>query len=370
MADTDWRYRAGDVEQGPITAEDLCRLFAAGTLRLDTVVWCPAVDQWVQAATIPGFRQAAAAAPPSDQPVVVVPAIPAAPNNFYQNAAKAAWAAPLLAIGITLVLAAGASIVNHGAAHTTSQAINACISGGLVLCGFFAGIMALMGAGTSRKQIRNPAIVGVALNGLIILTGVWTFSSARAASAHAINAAQLYREGVSSAEDFPGWIGPAKLPGGVVVVGTLDDQSPTARQVLDELTTPCSVVTITISNIASGSPLTIDPSSLRLLSTQGTIDALASEDVLATAHASAIESLRRLSSSQVVPAGQQACVTLCFIPRDIDLHQVAAVTLRINGQKLTIPGRYFSSQEKQKQLQKIPGLQLPANVTASEGASR
>lgn len=368
MAEIQWRYRAGDVEQGPITTEELCRLFAAGTLRLDTIVWCPAVDQWVQAATIPGFRQAAGTAPPSDQPVILR-ANPLPPNNFYQNAAKAAWAAPLLAMAVTFTLAAGASIVNHGAAHTTSQAINACISGALVLCGFFAGIMALLGAGTSRKQIRTPAIIGVALNGLIILTGVWTFTAARAASAHPINAAQLYREGISSVEDFPGWIGPARLPGGAVVVGTLDDQSPTARRVLDELTTPCSVITITISNAASASPITLDPSSLRLLSTQGTIDALAPEDVLATARASAIESLRRLSAPQVIPAGQKACVTVCFIPRDIDLHQVAAVTVRINGQKMTIPGRFFSSQEKQKQLQEFPGLEPTASATAGEGAS-
>ena len=70
MSEAMWRYRGGEI--GPLTTEDLCKLFATGTLPLDTDVWCPAVNEWVQARTIPGFREAAAAAAIS--PPVLPPA--------------------------------------------------------------------------------------------------------------------------------------------------------------------------------------------------------------------------------------------------------------------------------------------------------
>jgi len=238
------------------------------------------------------------------------------------------------------------------------------------LCGLFAGVTALVGTGGSRRSILAPALIGVVFNSLIILTGIWTISAARSASARPVTQAQLYQEGISSAEDFPGWIGAAKLPGGAIVVGSLDDQSPAARRVLDELTTPCSVVTVTISNSNSASPLALDPASLRLLSTQGTIDVLSPDDVLANIRQGESSPLHKLAAPQIVPAGERACVTICFIPRGIDLHQVAAVTIRLNGQKMTIPGRFLSAPEKQKKLQSVSAIQpappsVPSRATNS-----
>jgi len=42
---------------GPVATEELCRMFSGGQLPLQTPVWSDAIDKWVAAGTIPGFRQ-------------------------------------------------------------------------------------------------------------------------------------------------------------------------------------------------------------------------------------------------------------------------------------------------------------------------
>jgi hypothetical protein len=76
MADPTWRYRVGNEERGPVTANELCALLAQGAIALQTPVWCAAVNKWVPAEVVPGFRQAAARAvavtipdlPPMEEP--------------------------------------------------------------------------------------------------------------------------------------------------------------------------------------------------------------------------------------------------------------------------------------------------------------
>ncbi|HSZ56846.1 MAG TPA: RDD family protein [Tepidisphaeraceae bacterium] len=71
MADPTWRYRVGNEERGPVTAEEICTLLAQGAIALQTPVWCAAVAKWVPAEIVPGFRQAA-----SHAANVAVPALP------------------------------------------------------------------------------------------------------------------------------------------------------------------------------------------------------------------------------------------------------------------------------------------------------
>lgn len=59
MAEGTWRYKVGEQEIGPVATEELCRKFASGELPLQTPVWSEAIDKWVAAGTIPGFRQLA-----------------------------------------------------------------------------------------------------------------------------------------------------------------------------------------------------------------------------------------------------------------------------------------------------------------------
>lgn len=66
MAEATWKYQLGGQEFGPVTTEDLCRMFSGGQLPLQTQVWSDPIGKWVAAGTIPGFRQLV---PVSAQPV-------------------------------------------------------------------------------------------------------------------------------------------------------------------------------------------------------------------------------------------------------------------------------------------------------------
>lgn len=349
MADTEWRYRTGEKETGPITGEDLCRKFATGELRLDASVWCPAVQQWVSGYTIPAFRQAAAAAPPPSQPIAIPDLMPIKPD-LYDKAASAAWITPLVALGITLILGMAARHANGNA--TASSGMRTCINlimSLFVLGGLFAGVAAIYGVRKSRRaRVVIPALVGVGINAMIIFAGAFSLHRGTPASAADAMPVQFGLQQKTPARGYAGWIGTVQVTGGSIVVGSLDDQSPAARRVLDNVTTPCSVLAITISNLNSPTPVSLDPSTLRLLSTQGTIDAVPLDDVLDTARADATEALRNVSSAQLIKRGSKPQTCVCFIPRGIDMHQVAAVTLLVNNQKVMVPGRFFSADEKQQ----------------------
>ena len=349
MADTEWRYRTGNDETGPITGEELCRRFAAGELRLDVTVWCPPIQQWVSAYTIPAFRQAAATAPAPSQPISI-PALRPIKLDLYDKAAYAAWIAPLVALVVTFCISLLARLANGNAppSHGMRALINA-IMGLFVLGGLFAGFAAVYGVrSTRRARVMVPALLGIGMNGIIVLAGTLAVHRGTPASAGAVVPAQLGLAGNASAHNYAGWIGTTQMHGGLIVVGSLDDQSPAARRVLDNVTAPCSVLAITISNVNSPAPVNLDPTSLRLLSTQGTIDAVPLEDVLEGARSGTSDALSAVASPLVVSPGPKPQTCICFIPRGIDLHQVAAVTLLVNNQKVMIPGRFFSVEEKQQ----------------------
>jgi hypothetical protein len=361
MADTEWRYRTGTDETGPITAEELCQRFACGALRLDVTVWCPPIQQWVSAYTIPAFRKAAASAPPSIQPVAL-PALSPIRPDLYDKAARAAWVTPLVALLITFCLSTAIRNANHNAPFTPGlRALVNTLMGLFVLGGLLAGVIALYGVRSSRRgRVIVPALLGVGLNGLILLAGVLSIHHGTAASAGTVSQAQLNAEAIASARDYAGWIGDARVAGGVVAVGSLDDQSPAARRVLEKFTTPCSVLAITFTNLNAPAPVRFDPRTLRLLSTQGTIDAVPLEDVLDTARADASEAISEVAAAQVLNPGSKPRTCVCFIPRGIDLHQVAAVTLLVNDQKVTVPGRFYTVEEKQQQYAKNSAVGLDA----------
>jgi uncharacterized RDD family membrane protein YckC len=91
MADPTWRYRVGVEERGPVTAQEICDLLAQGAITLQTPLFCAAVNRWIAAEAIPGFRQAALRAE-----TVVVPALPPieAPPAPAEPAATPAAAPP------------------------------------------------------------------------------------------------------------------------------------------------------------------------------------------------------------------------------------------------------------------------------------
>jgi uncharacterized RDD family membrane protein YckC len=51
-----WHYAQGGASHGPVPHAELCRLFAAAELPLETHVWSPGMPEWAEASTIDEFR--------------------------------------------------------------------------------------------------------------------------------------------------------------------------------------------------------------------------------------------------------------------------------------------------------------------------
>lgn len=344
MSDNSWRYRVGNMEHGPIAAEDLCRLFMGNQVPLDASVWCAPIQRWVPANSIPAFRAAAAAAPnaaPLPPPESV--------GRFYRTAARMAWSSPVIAIIFTYLashmlrgLAEGGST-----AKPTALILIGCVAGLFILIGFFAGVTALVGAPSHvRRKILVPAVLGLSFNGLLLLGGICAATAARSASA---SPTEFEADARTSFLEFPGWLGAAKLPGGgTVVVTTLDDQSPTAQRLIGPLHTRCSLVNVTVMKPAGSGAVFYDPISIELLTSGGNLRALPVDAVIAGAPSGTSRLIRRFVGLQAIPADGQPHDAICFIPPGVDLRGVWAVRLDLDGTRVTLPGRLWTATEKQK----------------------
>lgn len=54
---TEWYYKQGGQEVGPVTQGELCALFKGRVLGVETMVWGEAFGRWVPASSIAGFRE-------------------------------------------------------------------------------------------------------------------------------------------------------------------------------------------------------------------------------------------------------------------------------------------------------------------------
>jgi hypothetical protein len=140
---------------GPIAAEDLCRLFMSNQVPLDASVWCAPIQQWVPANSIPAFRAAAATAPNA----APLPP-PESEGRFYRTAARMAWTSPVIAIVFTYCARSGLSAVGEGGTPLGPKPaiVVGCVAALFILIGFFAGVIALVGAPAhTRRKILVPA---------------------------------------------------------------------------------------------------------------------------------------------------------------------------------------------------------------------
>lgn len=198
----------------------------------------------------------------------------------------------------------------------------------------------------SGSHARRAIWAGLALNGLFVLVFVWGLHGPQTATA--ASSAGHEQRGSAAApapEQAAGWVGQIKLPVGTIIVESSEDRGEAARRLLGGLSTPCSILKISVSLRGPDGPITIEPSSLRLLSTQGTIEALTADDVLPMPGRDAEGLARYFGQAPVVVPVEMPRVAESLFPRGIDMRQVGAITLRVNGQPVTVPGRVVSSQD-------------------------
>jgi hypothetical protein len=98
----------------------------------------------------------------------------------YHQAARAAWVAPIIAVLLGQFIGAGQQGILSGAAIAVATVL-------VLLLGLTFGIIALVGVRkVGRRGVLIPAVVGIAINGLILLCLSALFlSSMRSAHGHA-----------------------------------------------------------------------------------------------------------------------------------------------------------------------------------------
>ena len=280
---------------------------------------------------------------------------PFSSESFYRKAARAAWVAPLVAIAL--------NYCNH--ANPTPQPprvqfVFGLIATALILTGFIAGVIALVGAATYRRaSIIVPAIIGVSFNGLIILAllmvlhlagKVSTASAAMRQRQERIALAQGAQEGQTSVMEYGGWVGKLSTASGVVAVTSLDDQSPTARRLLNDLPDPCSVLFIIARPTRAHAGVQLEPSSLSMEFANGRIvHALDGNSILGHAKDDPDGLLLKFNAAYRPDPAQDLYESFCLIPAGTDLCGLRSVTFLINGKRITIHGRFLSAKEKQMQ---------------------
>jgi hypothetical protein len=284
-----------------------------------------------------------------------------ASEAFYRNAAKSAWVAPVVVVALNL-------LGQHGQADPAVdlgwkyKMVSGGIALALILTGFIAGIVALCGIRAHRRvSIAVPAVIGVSINGLVIFSAlavihlgnrVTTSSAAEQARQQRWQQSQIEMgkaDARMSLVLFGGWVGKGSTPTAQVALTSLDDQSPTARRVLDVLPVPCSVVVIVTQSAPGRHDMTIEPSSLTLKFADGhVVHALDGGAIFSRAKKDPTHELLKLNSAHQFDPTKEQYEAFALIPPGVDMRQVRSATLRVNGSPATISGRYLTDVEKRE----------------------
>lgn len=274
-----------------------------------------------------------------------------APIPFAQQAAKASWAAPLIALLLGCV--SFQIRMDEPVVGIIIGVVNAL----LIVGGFALAVTALAGV---RKHgasgILASAIIGLLINGILIIAMIWLMVRGDLYRQPLTPAQQTVRQRVTTSpvqagrdavEKYPGWFGAANLDGAVITITSLADESDAVQDLGTGFSSPISVVSVAINNTRGRQTLRVDPSSLQLRHRDGSItQALATSQAELAAKSDAKPTVRRMSSTQQVPAAGAMTNAMAFLPSGTNWRDVDQVTVQIDGRPLTIVGAFLSVEQK------------------------
>ena len=285
--------------------------------------------------------------------------------DVYQQAAKFSWMAPCVAflLGCCTVGARGAS-----------PAVSLGIGGLqllLILGGLGAGIFALFGAKKHGSAgVVAPAVVGIVLNTLIIGVNVVLITmlmsgkiplgkppaaaggggggGGAAGTAAPRTRQQVEQQGEDAFLKEAGWVGVLQHRGAVVTLVTVPDSTPIAAELLGNLKTPVSLLVVGVDNSRGGDSFSLDPAGSTLALTDGTTQELPDvPTVLRSARTDRAQFVRQFSPPFEVLPGRQLVGKFMFLPPGSDPSKIASVSVKIDGEPVTVTGRYMTAEEKQ-----------------------
>jgi hypothetical protein len=245
-------------------------------------------------------------------------------------AATLAWLAPTAAVATVGVL--------DGLDLSAKSMIGVVASG--VVVGTAAGLVALA-IGPRRRAAPGliTCFVVVVGAGIAFLSGVGN-------DRHRADVrARLQQQGNVAATAYPGWYGVAADHGVRIFALQLDLHSDLARTIADNFDRPVSLLVFGVDNRAGSRDVEIDLTEIHLMMRDGTTHtAPPRAEILKSAHRDELRTLH--VGVYGIPHGTVRQNALAFLAPSEPMETLAAVSILLDGRSFTIPGRYYTAEEK------------------------
>jgi hypothetical protein len=295
--------------------------------------------------------------PQAPQPLPIIPAAnpstsAARPRpNFGQQAARASWMAPLIAVVIGLITFQARDADRSAAMIIGGANVLIIVAGGVL------GIVALLGVRKwGREGVLLPASIGVLVFIVLALSMFTMFQSLsrvkqaqqQRAHAQAAEDEQLRKEGEDAFLKHAGWVGAVRHGDAVVTLITVPDTSLFVREMQSNLNTPVSMLVLLIDNTRGGAPVTIDHAGAVVHFTDGTSRPMPDLVlVLRSAKTDPREALQTLGPPLSAEAGKRLAGKFLFLPPKTDPSTIDHVAIGIDSARADVPGRFLTAEEKQ-----------------------
>ncbi|HET6250861.1 MAG TPA: hypothetical protein VFE47_24435 [Tepidisphaeraceae bacterium] len=269
--------------------------------------------------------------------------------NFSQQAAKFSWAAPLAALLI-------GSCINAGKMEQMTSIVMGGFNALLILTGLAMGIIALFGMRRhGRDRVLVPAIIGICINGIMVLAmGTMFLVVAHGAKAAKVAAARAAAPRIITAQDqdeavfvHDGWAGEATSGKTELTLVQVEPLSNMDRQI--QLTNPVRsrILILFIDNSANQNSVTIDTATTKLVDIDGNTLPSLSSDKLSGNFAATASLFGKYGRPAVIPAKTADVILGVFVPPDVNFKTLKQISVVVDGQELIIPGGIVTGAQKE-----------------------
>lgn len=213
------------------------------------------------------------------------------------------------------------------------------------LLAFALGVATLMATSFGRAPAgRREAFLGTGAGATLLLV---TQTAAISGEHHRVVAqAELERATEQALRDHPGWSGGARFGRARVFAVGVDRGSSLADRLLAPFEGDFELVLIAADNTLGTEDLELDLENARAVSAQGSTKALSRAELRAHARPELVNALLAHFGPYKVPAGTKLEQALLLFPAHTAVEQVLRIEVLLQGELVSIPGRYFTLENK------------------------
>jgi hypothetical protein len=198
------------------------------------------------------------------------------------------------------------------------------------------------------KGQRRHAMLGAGASLLVLLVlGLAALSGASLRRSRAAEEAGVVRASAAAPLEADGWYGATAVGALRLFALEVDRGGALGRMITDNFTRSFIPVVVGADNSAGGTTVVLDLQGTRLVFADGTAgDVLDRGAILAGARQGGAEARRLHGGPYRIAPGQSLGNGLLFLPPEVVLERVAALSLLVDGNRVTVPGRRLTAAEK------------------------